>query len=540
MTTIETDALVVGSGFGAATVAARLARAGWRVFVLEKGPRLDPLRDFRRTQSPAYLRRYLKSTSSRTLGLTYAEALGGASGFYEMVSLRAPSIAFTRTDPDGHAVWPGGLDRRALDPYYDVAERELHVEQIAPADVPRTGLVFARMLRELGHRGERARYAVRDCVGSGFCISGCVFGAKQTLLDSYLPQAERAGAVILCESEVRTISPLTDLVAEPSPRTAALPAVPLRYEAEVRGPGLAPVTRGECAARVRARFVFLGAGTVGTAALLLRSRPALPRLSSALGRHVSFNGSTKVAALLPNDWPDADMYAGRSHPGIVSYDFLDSHGLVVTAGKALPIQAVAGVRLRFPGEPPALRRFGPPHAEMMRLFRRRVLALAAFGLTAGDARIDIDAAGAPTVSLAVNDELERYARGARALLVSLFERAGFTPLEAEWLDSEGGVLPEPHFSTAHQLGSCRMADDPARGVVDSEGEAHGYPGLFVCDGSAIPGALAVNPSLTIVAHAERVAERVIRRFPSGRMPDPSRAGAPGAAATRIQLVPRKV
>jgi cholesterol oxidase len=190
---IDTDALVVGSGFGAAVLAARLAQAGWRVLVLEQGPRLDPVRDFRRTQSPAYLRRYLKTAGSRTLGLTWAEALGGGSGFYEMVSLRAPSVAFGMDDPDGRPAWPDGLDRQALDPYYARAERELHVEQIAAADVPRSGLVFARMLKELGHAAERARYAVRGCPGSGFCISGCVFGAKQTLLDTYLPQAERAG-----------------------------------------------------------------------------------------------------------------------------------------------------------------------------------------------------------------------------------------------------------------------------------------------------------------------------------------------------------
>jgi choline dehydrogenase-like flavoprotein len=513
---IDTDALIVGSGFGASVLAARLAGAGWRVLVLEKGARLDPSRDFRRTQSPAYLRHYLKSVSSPGLGLTYAEALGGGSGFYEMVSLRAPSLAF-------RGAWPAGLDRAAMDPYYALAERELHVQQIATADVPRTGLVFARMLKELGCSAERVRYAVRDCPGSGFCISGCVFGAKQTLLDTYLPQAERAGATILCDVFVRALSPLG--------------ALPLRWAAEASGPGLARVAGGASAATVRARFVFVGAGTVGSAALLLRSRPALPRLSPALGRHVTFNGSVKRAALLPAGWPDADMYTGRSHPGVMSYEFLESHGVVLSAAKALPIQAVTA-RLRLPGERARDRRLGAPHAEMLRLFRRRVLVVAAFGLTAPQASLAIDGDGKPVVRLELDDALRSYAQCTSELIASLFTRAGFTPLEIEWLDSRGGVLDEPHFTTAHQLGSCRMADDPAHGVVDADGEAHGYPGLFVCDGAAIPGALAVNPSLTIAANAERMAERVLRRHSPERA-NSAAAPRPFDRAAR-SLLPRRL
>lgn len=486
---MDTDALVVGSGFGASVLAARLSGAGWNVLVLEKGSRPD----FRRTQSPSYLRRYLKSASSRTLGLTWAEALGGGSGFYEMVSLRAPSLAFE----DG---WPAGLSRAALDPYYARAERELHVTQIEAGDVPRTGLVFARMLRELGHAAERARYAVRDCPGSGFCVSGCVFGAKQTLLDSYLRQAERTGAVIRCNAEVVSVSPRLDLVNDlrAQARRGDVDAVPLRWQARLADGTVA-----------RARFVFVGAGTVGSAALLLRS--GLPRISGALGRHVSFNGSVKRAALLPADWPGGDMYTGRSHPGIVTYDFLASHGVVLTAVKALPIQAVTA-RLRMPGETARARRMGAAHVEMMRLFRRRVLVVAAFGLTPGTAAISVDESGRPRVALTPSAELRAYESRTRALLDSLFTRAGFTPLDAEWLDGEGGVLAGLHFSTAHQLGSCRMADDPAHGVVDADGEVFHYPGLFVCDGAAIPGALAVNPSLTIAANAERIAERVLRRY----------------------------
>ena len=69
-----------------------------------------------------------------------------------------------------------------------------------------------------------------------------------------------------------------------------------------------------------------------------------------------------------------------------------------------------------------------------------------------------------------------------------------------------------HFSTAHQVGSCRMADTKQRGVVDASGEVFDYPGLYVSDGAAIPSSLAVNTSLTILANAERIAAGILDRY----------------------------
>ena len=105
-----------------------------------------------------------------------------------MMSLRAPSAAFQQVDEQGRRLWPEGIDRAALDPYYDIAEEMLHVRQIPPELVPRTGLVFAMMMKNLGYSCDRARYAERGCVGSGFCVTGCIYGAKQSLLLNYLPQ----------------------------------------------------------------------------------------------------------------------------------------------------------------------------------------------------------------------------------------------------------------------------------------------------------------------------------------------------------------
>ena len=86
----DTDVLVIGTGFGAAAPALRLAQAGYRVVMIEKGPRLHQYADFEHTQDPRYYLKYLKSLSGDHLSLTYAEALGGGSGFAEMGRGRAP------------------------------------------------------------------------------------------------------------------------------------------------------------------------------------------------------------------------------------------------------------------------------------------------------------------------------------------------------------------------------------------------------------------------------------------------------------------
>lgn len=510
MNHVETDVLVIGSGFGAAAPALRLARAGHRVTVVEKGPRLDPLRDFRQTQDPGYIRRYLKCLAGDGLNLTYAEALGGGSGFYEMVSLRAPSLAFRERDVDGEPLWPRGLDRATLDPWYDLAERMLHVEQIAPEEVPKTGLVFARIMRELGYSCERARYAVRGCVGSGFCVTGCVYAAKQSLLLNYLPQAERAGAEFRTGLAAASIRTLVEVRATPS--FGPLAAIPHRYEVLCR-----PTEGGGEATAFRARAVVLGGGTVGTATLLLRSRDDLRLLPNHVGRHVAFNGSVKAAGLLPDRLPDGDLFTGRSHPGMISYEFLESHGVSIAAVKPLPLQLIAGARLVPAGGDPKRDFWGERHVALLRQARRRMMILYAIGLTRPSARIALDADDEPRVHLPIDGTLARYAQRTHGLLDSVLKRSGCRPIRAEYIDGSGTPYPTLHFFTAHQVGSCRMADSPSRGVVDANGEVFHYPGLYVADGAAIPSSLAVNSSLTILANAERIAAGIVQRHETTRL-----------------------
>ncbi len=228
MKMIKSDVLIIGSGFGAAAPALRLSQAVLQVTVLEKGPHLRGPADFKQTKDPKYLLKYLKGLSGENINFTYAEALGGGSGFYEMVSLRAPTLAFEQTDASGRPIWPTGVDRAALDPHYELAEEMLRVRQLDRERIPKTGLVFSLMMKRLGYSCERCRYAVVGCVGSGYCVTGCIYGAKQTLHMNYLPQAVEAGASVLTGIEALAVRPVGD------PRRArygtGVSSIPYRYE----------------------------------------------------------------------------------------------------------------------------------------------------------------------------------------------------------------------------------------------------------------------------------------------------------------------
>jgi choline dehydrogenase-like flavoprotein len=166
---------------------------------------------------------------------------------------------------------------------------------------------------------------------------------------------------------------------------------------------------------------------------------------------------------------------------------------------------------------------------MMKQVRQRMIILLSLGLTPPAGRITLDAQGAPKLEVDGLPGLAEYEKDIEALLRSILDRNGCRPVSVEAVDRGGMPHSGTYFSTAHQTGSCRMADSPAMGVVDAGGEVFGYPGLFVSDGAAIPSSLAVNTSLTILANAERIAEGMVSRF---GMP------APGNRAPAVVAVAR--
>jgi len=505
MKTNFTEVLIVGSGFGGAVPALRFATAGFSTIVIEKGPKIDPYRDFKQTQDPKYLLKYLKNLKGKNISLNYVEGQGGGSGFYEMVSLRAPSLIFEQKDEDGQRLWPKDISRKSLDPHYTTGEEMLNVHQIAAKDVPKTGLVFSSLMRNLGYSVDRARYAVKDCMDSGRCVTGCIYGAKQSLLLNYIPMAIKAGARFDSDLDAISITPLRGFN---SPGNTIFHENKRHYNYEV----LCRNTESGEQILYRTKILFLAGGTVGTAKLLLASKEFLPQLSKETGKNIAFNGSVKIAGIIPEEYPDADLFTGRSHPGMVSYQFVDSNKIMISSGKPLPLQLFGVARITSKGGKGKKEYWGKNHVELMKKLRKRIIFLIAQGMTPPSAKISLRKNGKLKLSLEITESLKNYYESTKNLLGSIITRNGGKLLNIDFLDGKGSPVKGTNFTSSHQVGSCRMSDSKMNGVVDSMGEIFDYPGIFITDGSAIPSSLIVNSSLTILANAERITEKVLDRY----------------------------
>ncbi|WP_350348697.1 GMC oxidoreductase [Agromyces sp. G08B096] len=512
------DAIVVGSGFGGAVAAARLAQAGLEVLVLERGRRFRP-DDFPREprldagwlwnlEHGLYDVRWLDRMVS-----VQAAGWGGGSLVYANVFARAAQAVF---DDER---WPRTLRRDALDPYYDLAAHMLEVAPVAAdpdrGDLPARAHGIERLAERIG-RPEgtiRPNLAVRfsaepdvpvpnrhgvaqlGCAFCGECVIGCRRGAKRSLDLTYLAVAEQHGAAAVTGAEVERIEP---------------DAGGYRVTWRELGSG---TTRSR-----RARTVVLAAGAVGTTELLLRQRDVLgtlPALSDRLGEHFSGNGD--ALTFLRRTSPGLE--AGRG-PTITTSTVLDveergepvwfqvQDGAIPAPLSALLAEiardAVPWRRRTGPARRPSARRGDrAPRAAATARPRRDTLALLLMGRDAATGRIGLDRRHRATVSW--------DARAHRRLTRAQARVGGFV---ARHLG--GRPMAVPTWSllrtpiTVHPLGGAPIGADADDGVIDEFGRVHGYPGLLVVDGAAVPTATGANPSATILALAERSIEHAVR------------------------------
>lgn len=513
---MDADVIVVGSGFGGAVSALRLTEAGHRVLVLEKGRRLsdDDLHRARRHvrdylwQPGLGLRGFFWQRIFRHAAVIGASAVGGGSVVWAGVLLE-PGEKFYRQD----AMDRLGVDWRVeLAPHFATAARMLGRVVTAhrgtmddnlreTADRLGAGHTYGPvpLAIHFGRPGETEADPFFDgegpertgCRLCGECLLGCPYGAKNQLTRNYLHLAERYGAEIRAEHDVRTIR--------------ALPEG--GYELTVRHPW----RRAEPVV-LRAPRVVVASGVLGTVDLLLRSAEtgSLTRLSSQVGKDVRTNSEALTAVLQP---PGEDLSRGPTissdfHPDAHTHTTINRYmggghmrlqlgPMVDDDDPRRRSRRVLASVVRRPGE--QVKVWGA------RDFLRRLTVLTTMqdaenhlALTRGRSRVwpwrralrtSLGAGRRPPSNLAVaNRVATEYARV-----------SGGRPLNL-WGESVAGLSV-----TAHVLGGAAMGRGPHEGVVDTAHQVFGHPGLYVMDASVIPANLGVNPSLTITALAERFA-----------------------------------
>lgn len=520
------DVLIAGTGFGGAIAAHRLAelyRAADRdpkdVLVLERGPRLGHT-DFAQSMHVEHLAKVYELVQGQGAQFVTATGVGGGSNLYLAASLRAPTETFERRDRrpgDGppRRMWPGAISRRALDPYYRRAEAALRVQRPTWSQVSRSGGLWAATLDAAGHTCDRVPLAIsaERCVDAKWCHTGCIHGAKNSLITNYLAAAEAAGVRVRPHRRVESVR-----------QTSARP-----YRYVVTASLLDPATKAVLGTEeITCKVLVLATGAMNDAPILLRSRGDLPALSEHVGRHLGCNGD-HVAAIEYDPRRVRDVLGlpgyGAFHKGkpitTMTYDFWVGRRANRFDGTRFTLQEIFLSSLtnflyddgRSPAGEPSF--WGRQKKDAIANWSNRIELLAMVEDTMDGTFLAPSPVGGGAVPLgagpvafgtftyAQSDQSIRVREAADAAMARIAAHRGLGRFMK--LTETRGVY------AAHPLGGCRMADGADLGVTSPEGAVHGYEGLYCFGSSVIPTSLGVNPSLTIAAVAERSAEALVRR-----------------------------
>jgi len=529
------DYVVIGSGFGGSVSAMRLSEKGYRVMVLERGKRFQA-EDFPKTNWNIF--KYLWLPAVRCFGfmglnffddiwILNGSGVGGGSLVYASTHIKPPKAFFEAPEWQDLADW-----ETELTPFYEVANRMLGTAE-NPKFWPADHRLY-EIAEEMGKEDTFKPTPVgiffgtpgmtvpdpffdgegpdrRGCIHCGGCMVGCQHNAKNTLDKNYLFFAEKWGAEVRAEANVLDIRPLYGEQPDGA-----------RYEIlyeNVTGWGYKRQTA------VRTKHVVVSAGVLGSLNLLLKCKNeigSLARLSDQLGQNVRSNSEALMGVTARDD---SVVYSD----GVA----ISSHFWVDDVTSVEPVRYAPGQSFMRNLTLPLIKFDGGVADRFKRSLFEAIQRPQDFFAT----RIQPKWARRNTILLIMQTVENRMAfeRG-RSIwtlftqgLVSVRDNSVPIPpvIEAgrgvveEFAEKVDGVawagmndmLGIPN--TAHILGGCGIAADETKGVIDVNHEAFNYPGLFVADGSVIPGNLGVNPSLTITAMTERAMSKVLPKAEAG-------------------------
>jgi choline dehydrogenase-like flavoprotein len=510
----STDVLIVGSGFGGAITAYHLAAGGAKVTVLERGPWLesnDFEHDFLLGSSYTRVFDFTVGDGMSVLG---GNCVGGGSVVYFAAMPRAPKFVFERHGGIGRRMWPSEISRDSLEPWYDRVSEALPVSKQDWNDVSYPGGLWAAACNHSGRTANPAPVAVDNtkCTNCNWMMAGCRFDAKRSLLTNYLPAALAHGAEIRPLHEVQKLSRTED------------GGYRVHYNI-IDGEDYREHTAG---GTIDAKIVILAAGAGATPVILQRSEATLGAMPHGVGRYFSGNGERLNTAVLNEDRvrevlglsrEDGKAYEANQigkGPTVANWDHLDGslpeyeryslEQLYFPPGLGTILAQVPGADV------PAW--FGAGKKEMLKQWKSWLTIFlmteddneGVFGApppTGNAYRISQQMLGRGPLSYHPTENTKHGWALADAECKEIMEKDGIAKV-APWTNDVVGAY------TVHPLSSCRIGDDAGTSALHPNHELRDHPGIFVTDGSSVPGALTVNPAMTIAALAERAVPGIIR------------------------------
>ncbi|MGW4040340.1 FAD-dependent oxidoreductase [Streptomyces sp. NPDC004778] len=510
----KTDVLVIGSGFGGAIAAYHLAAGGARVTVLERGPWLkndEFEHDYKLGSSYTRIFDFVVGDGMSVLG---GNCVGGGSVVYFAAMPRAPKFVFDRHGSIGRRMWPKEISRETLDPWYDRIEESLSVSKQDWGDASYAGGLWAAACDHAGRTANPLAAAIDNskCVNCNFMMAGCRFEAKQSLTVNYLPAALAHGAQIRPLHEVQYLT----RTAEGDYRVHYNIVHDEDYRLQ-NGSGV-----------IEAKLVVMAAGAAATPVILQRSEAHLGTMPHGVGRYFSGNGERlntaildeeKVAEVLGLTRGEGNLPYGANAigkgPTVASWDKLDGSLPEYSRYSLEQLYFPPGLGTILAQAPDATGPtwFGKEKKEILKNWKSWLTIFCmteddnegVFGpppATGNSHRISQQMLGRGNLSYRPTENTWHGWNQADADVKEILEKDGLAKV-MPWTNDLIGAY------TVHPLASCRMGDDPGTSALDSTNELRGHDGIFVTDGSAVPGALTVNPAMTIAALAERAVPHIV-------------------------------
>lgn len=513
------DYIIIGSGFGGAVSALRLSEKGYKVLVIEKG-KWYRTEDFAKTNwefskwlwLPS-LRWFgiMKITIFRHVGIVSGTGVGGGSLVYAN-TLPVPKATFFRSGS-----WAGLADwQQELEPYYRRALRMLgaapnprffdgeHALKTLAGDIGQEQHLNATNVAvHFGTPGVTTSDPYfggmgperTGCNFCGACMTGCRYGAKNSLDKNYLYLAQEAGAEIIAEREVTDVRPVG--------KADGSEGYELRFQSST--------TFLKKTETLHTKGVVFSGGVLGTVKLLLQlKQSSLPRLSDMVGREVRTNNESLICVTQLDN--SSDLSKGIAIGAILHTDE-HSHLEICRYG------AGSGAwRLSFlpfvEGKNAAVRFY--------RMLKDVVLHPATYWKYI---RVkDWAKSSAVMLFMQTLDSTVTFTRnrrgGMRTAVVGTEKPTAFIPRAIELARKFEKILHGKAMAfgltplmgipgTAHILGGAVMGATPETGVIDLNNRVFGYENMYVCDGSMVSANPGVNPALSITAIAERAMENIV-------------------------------
>ena len=471
------EVVVVGSGAGGGVIAGELAARGRSVLLLELGP-YRTAADFRRWEAHAAHDLWWPIRFAFPAGdfgpgpvaLIAGRCVGGSTTINTKVAMRADEDDLAKWHEASGLVGAGGgpFANVDIDPFYDRIERYLNVR--VRDDFSESTRTVQRGFEALGANLEAViSYTDDTCMRCGSCLQGCPTNSGKSTQNTWIQRGVVSHGLTL-----RSGATVERIITRDGEAT-----------------GVQYTERSGERHTVGAGAVVVAAGTLNTPGLLTRSGLEDP----LVGRNLGFHPARLVFGLFdePQDahmvYPITAHCADRRHDG--------DGGYVV---EAVTMQDPIGFATTLTDESGPM--WGEPLVEAVRKFRHWT-GLLAMSTDDNNGAVVASADGGDDAYTADFNDVERERLdGALQFSRDALVAAGAT--RTLWT----GLV------TTHMQGSCRMGSDPARSVVDANGEAHTVRRLFVGDGSVIPHTVSANPSLTIMALALRLADH-LHEDPSG-------------------------